>query len=205
MHTSNISDSMLKQWNANFYLRLSKEDGDKEESDSIKGQRELLHSYATNMPDITVVDEKVDDGYSGASFQRPAFTEMMEDIRAGKVNCVIVKDLSRFGRNFGEAGKYIEHVFPFLGVRFISVNDGIDSMAKKSRSDDIVVPFLNLINDAYCRDISIKIRSQLEVKRRKGAFVGAFPVFGYARDEANHNKFSVGSWMGRVPRLSPTS
>jgi len=96
---------------------------------------------------------------------------------------VLVKDLSRFGRNFGESGKYIEHVFPFLGVRFISVNDGIDSANKKGRSDDIVVPFLNLISDAYCRDISIKIRSQLDVKRKKGDFVGAFAVFGYKRGD----------------------
>lgn len=195
------NNDALKQWNACFYLRLSKEDGDKEESNSITGQRELLRNYVKNMQEITVINERVDDGFSGANFQRPAFTQMMEEVRAGRINCIIVKDLSRFGRSFGEAGKYIEHVFPFLGVRFIAVNDGIDSMAKSSRSDSIAVPFLNLINDAYCRDISIKIRSQLETKRRSGAFVGAFPVYGYARHETNHNKLVIDETAADVVRL----
>lgn len=122
---------------------------------------------------------------------------MMEDIRAGKVNCVLVKDLSRFGRDHIES----EHVFPFLGVRFIAVNDGIDSMEGNRQNDDIVVPFLNLINDAYCRDISIKIRSQLEVKRRKRAFVGAFPVFGYAREKKGDNKLIIDETAADVVRL----
>lgn len=189
-------------WRAALYLRLSKEDGDKEESDSIANQRGLLISHIQkHLPDVTVIAEKVDDGFSGATFQRPRFIEMMEEIRAGKINCVIVKDLSRFGRNFSESGKYIEHVFPFLDVRFISVNDGIDSMAKKSRNDDIVVPFLNLINDAYCRDISVKIRSQLDVKRRKGDFIGAFAVYGYMRDEHNHNRLAIDEPAADVVRL----
>jgi len=179
-HTEN---SEVKTWRGCLYLRISKEDGDKEESESITNQRALLLGHAEKLPGVTIVATKVDDGWSGANFQRPAFIEMMEEIRAGKIDCVLVKDLTRFGRNFGESGKYIEHVFPFLGVRFISVNDGIDSANKKGRSDDIVVPFLNLISDAYCRDISIKIRSQLETKRRKGDFVGAFAVYGYKRGD----------------------
>lgn len=178
----------VKTWRACLYLRISKEDGDKEESESITNQRALLLGHAEKLPGVTVVDTKIDDGWSGANFQRPAFIEMMEEIRAGKLDCVLVKDLTRFGRNFGESGKYIEHVFPFLGVRFISVNDCIDSANKKGRSDDIVVPFLNLISDAYCRDISIKIRSQLDVKRKKGDFVGAFAVYGYKRDESANNR-----------------
>ena len=203
MENNNINKKMPDEgWKAALYLRLSKEDGDKEESDSIANQRGLLLSHiGKNLPDVTVVTEKSDDGFSGANFQRPRFIEMMEDIRAGKINCVIVKDLSRFGRNFSESGKYIEHVFPFLGVRFISVNDGIDSMAKKSRSDDIVVPFLNLINDAYCRDISVKIRSQLDTKRKKGDFIGAFAVFGYMRDEMNKNRLVIDETAADVVKL----
>ena len=119
-HTTNAS---VEGWKAALYLRLSKEDGDKEESDSIGNQRGLLLSHVKKLPGVTVVAERIVDGYSGATFQRPAFIQMMEEIRAGKYNMVIVKDLSRFGRNFSEAGKYIEHVFPFLGVRFLSVND----------------------------------------------------------------------------------
>jgi len=176
-------NSEVKTWRACLYLRISKEDGDKEESESITNQRALLLSHAEKLSGVTVVATKIDDGWSGANFQRPAFIEMMEEIRAGKIDCVLVKDLTRFGRNFGESGKYIEHVFPFLGVRFVSANDGIDSANKKGRSDDIVVPFLNLISDAYCRDISIKIRSQLDVKRKKGDFVGAFAVYGYKRGD----------------------
>lgn len=189
-------------WDAVIYLRISKEDGDKEESDSITNQRDLILSHIQKyLPGVTVIAEKVDDGYSGATFQRPRFIEMMEEIRAGKINCVIVKDLSRFGRNFSESGKYIENIFPFLGVRFISVNDGVDSLAKKGRSDDIVVPFLNLVNDAYCRDISVKIRSQLEVKRKNGDFIGAFAVFGYARDGKNKNRLVIDEPAADVVRL----
>lgn len=194
-------DAVNGRFQAAFYLRLSKEDGDKEESDSIVNQRELLNSFAKNAPDIDVVSERVDDGHSGASFQRPDFQKMMEDIRAGRVNCVIVKDLSRFGRNFGEAGQYIEHVFPFLGVRFISVNDGIDTMRKKSHSDDIVIPFLNLVNDAYCRDISVKIRSQLDVKRKKGDFVGSFAVYGYRKSETDKNRLVIDDTAADIVRL----
>jgi len=190
-----------ENWKAALYLRLSKEDGDKEESESITNQRSLLLSHVNKLADVKVVSEAIDDGWSGATFARPAFTKMMEDIRAGRINCVIVKDLSRFGRSFGEAGKYIEHVFPFLNVRFISVNDGIDSNNKKSRSDEIVIPFLNLISDAYCRDISIKIRSQLDIKRKKGDFVSAFTVYGYKRDEHNHNRLVVDENAADIVKL----
>ena len=194
--------SAQEGWRAALYFRLSKEDGDKEESDSIAGQRELILAHINrNLPDVTVAAERIDDGFSGATFQRPRFIEMMEEIRAGKINCVIVKDLSRFGRNFSESGKYIEQIFPFLGVRFISVNDGIDSMHKKGRSDDIVVPFLNLVNDAYCRDISVKIRSHLDAKRKKGKFIGAFAVFGYMRDGKDKNKLVIDDTAADVVRL----
>lgn len=197
----NIVHGKEKTWRAALYLRISKEDGDKEESESITNQRALLISHAEKLAGVTVVATKIDDGWSGANFQRPAFIEMMEEIRAGKIDCVLVKDLTRFGRSFGEAGKYIEHVFPFLGVRFISVNDGIDSLHKNGRSDDIVVPFLNLISDAYCRDISIKIRSQLDVKRKKGDFVGAFAVYGYKRCENNRNKLAIDNPAADVVKM----
>ncbi len=195
------SPAAPEEWRAALYLRLSKEDGDKEESDSISNQRALILAHIQkHLPGVTVAAEKADDGFSGATFQRPRFIEMMEEIRAGKINCVIVKDLSRFGRNFSESGKYIENIFPFLGVRFISVNDGIDSIDNKGRGN-ITVPFLNLVNDAYCRDISIKIRSQLEAKRRKGDFIGAFAVFGYMRDEKNHNRLVIDGTAADIVKL----
>ena len=97
-------------------------------------------------------------------------------------------DLSRFGRNYIEAGNYIEKVFPFLGVRFIAINDGYDSAEKQNQSSNLVIPFKNLVNDAYCKDISVKIRSQLEIKRKKGEFLSAFAVYGYQKDPEDHNK-----------------
>lgn len=112
-----------KIWKAAIYVRLSKEDGDKEESDSITNQKALIREYIKSMPEICICSERVDDGYSGVNFERPDFTAMMGDIKAGQINCIIVKDLSRFGRNYIETGKYIQKLFPFLGVRFIAVND----------------------------------------------------------------------------------
>lgn len=189
-----------RTWNTALYVRLSKEDGDKEESDSITNQKELIRNYLQAFPNIKIVSERIDDGFSGTSFERPAFTKMMSEIKAGIVNCVVVKDLSRFGRNYTEAGRYIENVFPFMGVRFISVNDGIDTIAKKSNSDNILIPFKNLINDAYCRDISIKIRSQLEIKRKKGDFIGSFCVYGYLKDESNNNRIVIDDEAAAVVR-----
>ena len=167
-----------KIYHAAIYVRLSKEDGDvagasKAESNSISNQKELIRDFLKDKENIVVVSERVDDGYSGSSFERPGFQQMLEDIRRGAVDCVIVKDLSRFGREYIDTGRYIERLFPALGVRFIAVNDHYDSLRGDGQGDEILVPFKNLINDAYCRDISVKIRSHLEVKRRNGEFIGA--------------------------------
>lgn len=180
-----------KIYNADLYLRLSKEDGDKEESDSITNQKELIFDYLKSMEDIKIHEIRVDDGYSGVNFNRPAFQQMLEDIKTGKVDCVITKDLSRFGRNYIEVGKYLEKIFPYLGVRFIAINDNYDSARSDTQTDNIIIPFKNLINDAYCRDISIKIRSNLEVKRKKGDFVGAFAPYGYRKSEADKNRLEI--------------
>ncbi len=181
-----------KIYHAAIYVRLSKEDGDvasaaKAESNSISNQKNLIKDFLKDKDDIIVVSERVDDGYSGSNFERPGFQMMMEDIKRGTVDCVIVKDLSRFGREYIDSGKYIERLFPALGVRFIAVNDHIDSKNESER-DDIVVPFKNLMNDAYCRDISIKIRSHLEVKRKNGEYIGAFTPYGYKKDENDRNR-----------------
>ena len=136
-------------WQAALYVRLSREDGDKEESDSIQNQRTLLTQYARQEEDIIVQDIYVDDGWTGTNFQRPHFSRMMENIRSGSVNCVIVKDLSRFGRNYIDVGYYIEKVFPMMNIRFISVVDDLDSYKKPQTMNNILVPFKNLINDEY--------------------------------------------------------
>jgi len=172
------------------YGRLSKEDGDKIESDSIKNQRDLIHSYVERHPELKLVMEGYDDGYTGTNFDRPHFKEMLEAVKEQRVNCVIVKDLSRFGREYIEAGRYIEKLFPALGVRFIAINDNYDT-AHLDAASSLILPFRNLINDSYCRDTSIKIRSHFDVKRRNGDFIGSFAAYGYAKDPENKNRLVI--------------
>ena len=148
-------------------------------------------------PEIETVSIREDDGYSGVNFERPAFQQMLEDIRQGTVDCVVVKDLSRFGRNYIEVGRYLEKVFPMLGVRFIAVNDHYDSL-ETDAAGDIIVPFKNLINDSYCRDLSVKIRSNLAVKRKNGEYIGPFACYGYLKDEKRKGKLIVDPYAGQV-------
>lgn len=185
-------------YEADLYLRLSREDGDKAESDSIANQRDLLMDFLGAHPEIRLHKVQADDGYSGVNFQRPAFMNMMESVRNKEINCIIVKDFSRLGRNFIETGKYIEKVFPFMGVRFISVNDHFDSASPRTSSDNLLVPVKNLMNDAYCRDISIKIRSQLHVKRKKGQCIAPFAVYGYQKNPANKHQLIVDETAART-------
>ena len=185
-----------KIYHAAIYLRLSQEDGDisvsdKNESNSISTQRDLIHAYLQKQADILYETEFCDDGYTGTNFDRPGFNDMMKAVREKRVDCIVVKDLSRFGRDYIESGKYIQKIFPMLGIRFIAINDGYDSADTGNQSNDFVLPFKNLINDSYCRDISIKSRSNLEVKRRNGEFVNNFAVFGYMRSPDDKHKLII--------------
>ena len=173
------------------YVRLSQDDGDKEESNSIVNQKNLIRDFLSRHPEFTLVKEYPDDGYSGVNFNRPAFQEMMEDVKNHRINCIIVKDLSRFGRNYIETGKYLEQVFPFLGVRFIAINDNVDTGRSQTDAEQFVLPFKNLFNDSYCKDISTKVRSQLAIKRKNGDFVGSFACYGYLKDPADHNQLII--------------
>ena len=188
------------EYDADLYLRLSHEDGDKAESDSIANQRELLMDYLSSHPEIRLHEVRTDDGYSGVNYDRLGFIQMMEAVKAGEINCIIVKDFSRLGRNFIETGKYIEKIFPFMGVRFISVNDDYDSARPRTSSDNLIVPVKNLMNDAYCRDISIKIRSHLDIKRKKGQCIAPFAVYGYQKDEENKNHLVIDEEPAAVVR-----
>ena len=163
---------------AAIYLRLSREDGDKEESDSVGNQRKLLTEYVSKMENLIVYDVYVDDGYTGTSFNRPSFKRMIADIEEGKVNCVLVKDLSRFGRDYIDTGRYLERVFPELGVRFISVSDGIDSIRQ---AYDMLLPIKNIFNEQYARDISKKIQATVKSKQKAGEFIGSFTSYGYKK------------------------
>ena len=174
-------------WNAALYVRLSREDGDKDESDSIANQRELLKEFVKLEPDIRIQDIYVDDGWSGTNFDRPEFMRMAADIENGAADCVIVKDLSRFGRNYIDVGRYIEQIFPLTNIRFIAVSENIDSVKNPQSLNSIIVPFKNLINDEYCRDISNKVRSSLDMKRKQGKHIGSFACYGYIKNPNEHN------------------
>lgn len=167
-----------------LYLRLSREDGDKTESDSIANQRTLLEAYAADHPELCIVDEFVDDGYSGSNFDRPEFEQLLKALQEWKVNCIVVKDFSRLGRNFVETGQYLEQVFPLFGVRFIAINDNYDSLNRQSR-DGMLVPIKSMINEMYSKDLSQKIQSCFRSKEARGEIYTPVP-FGYKKDQKNH-------------------
>ena len=187
----------MESWNTAGYLRLSREDGDKAESDSIANQRKLLEQYLSSHPELHLIEFYQDDGYTGTNFDRPAFRKMEADLESGKVNCVLVKDLSRFGRDYIEMGRYLERVFPTQGVRFIAVNDHVDS---QQGSYDMLLPMKNIFNTQYARDISDKVRSAIHAKQQRGEFIGAFPSYGYQKDPANHNRLVVDPAAAQVVR-----
>ena len=189
--------SLDRHYRAAIYLRLSREDGDfscsseKFESNSISNQRLVIMDFLKKCPEITFTREYCDDGYTGANFDRPEFQKMMEAVKKGEIDCIVVKDLSRFGREYIDAGAYIQKLFPLLGVRFIAINDNYDNAQPGAADNELILPFKNLMNDSYCRDISIKVRSNLEAKRRNGQFVGSKVVYGYMRSPENKNLLVV--------------
>ena len=168
-------------WRCACYLRLSREDGTPGESESIAGQRALLANYLSNHPELQTVGEFVDDGWSGVRFDRPGLTALLEAVKRGSVNCILVKDFSRFGRNYIETGRYLERIFPALGVRFLSVTDGYDSLTARQSGDGLLLAFRSLINDAYSRDLSVKARAQRAIRRQQGLYQGPCPLYGYIR------------------------
>ena len=211
------SNRQSKYFYAAMYLRLSREDSDagavadsgspggagatfKAESNSIGSQRELIRSFIREQEDMELFDCYADDNYSGSNFERPEFKRMISDIEAGRVNCVIVKDLSRFGRDYIETGRYLDQVFPALGVRFIALTDRYDSFSADAGERNIVLPVKNFINDSYCRDISTKVKSQLAVKRRKGECLAAFAVYGYRKSAEDRNTLLVDDYAAEIVR-----
>ena len=193
-------------YSAGLYLRLSRDDSamdadsGRTESISIGSQRELIRSFIREQEDMELFDCYADDNYSGSNFERPEFKRMISDIEAGRVNCVIVKDLSRFGRDYIETGRYLDQVFPALGVRFIALTDRYDSFSADAGERNIVLPVKNFINDSYCRDISTKVKSQLAVKRRKGECLAAFAVYGYRKSAEDRNTLLVDDYAAEIVR-----
>ena len=186
-NTLPISNQKTKSFRVGLYIRLSREDGDKEESSSVTNQREILKRYVSEQPNFFIVKEYVDDGWTGTNFDRPKFKEMIEDIEAGIIDTVITKDLSRLGRERLGVGHYTEIYFPEHNVRYIALLDNIDTYIDSGMND--MAPFKGVINDMYVRDISKKIRSSLIERKKAGNFLGVTAPYGYKKDP--NNKFHL--------------
>ena len=184
----------MKKYNVAAYIRLSVDDGDKAESNSVKNQKEMIRGYINNQEDMNLYDFYVDDGYSGTSFDRPGFKSMIQDMYDKKFDTIMVKDLSRLGRNYIDTGRYIEDIFPENKIRFIAINDNVDlkNFAGGVPEDNgLIVPFKNIMNDAYAGDISKKTKSVLNTKVKNGDFIGSVAPFGYLKDPKDKHKMIV--------------
>ena len=180
------------------YCRLSKDDGENKISESIENQMKLILEYVSKSEDLEIADIYIDDGYSGLYFaDRPEFQRMMEDIYQGRIQGVITKDISRLGREHIETSNYIERVFPSLGVRYIAILDGVDSLLHRNEE---LAQFKTLFNDMYSRDISKKIRGALSIQKKRGQFMSGFAPYGYIRDPANKHHFLVDEEAAKVVR-----
>ena len=181
------------------YLRISDEDFDlkqnvlKDESTSISAQRRLIHSYIETKPELVQMNirEFLDDGYSGTNFERPAIQEIFQLVSENRISAIIVKDMSRFGRNYIETGCYIEQVFPMLGIRFIAINDSYDSSDYDGNTPGLEMAFKNVIYDYYSKDLSAKVKSIKKIQQQRGDFVAAKPPYGYIISPADRHKLEV--------------
>jgi len=190
--TKDSAGKTYKSWKVGVYIRLSKDDGN-EVSLSIKHQKERMLEYIESHADeFNLVEIYADDGFSGTDSNRENFQRLLADIKSRKINCVIVKDLSRLSRNYIEAGQYIEQFFTEYDVRFISLElPALDSYKHPEQMNSIIVPIQNIINDDYCRQVSIKIRGVFNTKRRKGEYIGGFAPYGYLRDPEDTHRFVI--------------
>lgn len=182
-----VQKKLAKMYRTAIYVRLSREDGDvaghlKDESDSISNQKSLISHYMSQKEELSLCEVYEDDGFSGVFMDRPGFLAMQKDIVAGKVDCVIVKDLSRLGRNYVEVGRTVEEFLDEYGIRIIAINDGIDTMDGDEKVREFIIPFLNIMYEQYARDTSYKTRGSLDTKRREGQFIGSFAPYGYKKE-----------------------
>ena len=182
------AESKQRVYAVGGYVRLSVEDSGKPGTDTIEEQKSLIVGYIEEHADLRLVRLYCDNGHTGTNFERPAFDQLMNDIRAGKIDCIVVKDLSRFGRNYLETGNYLERVFPYIDVRFIAVTDHFDTLTAERNSDGYIIPLKNIINEVYSRDISRKSASVLAEKQRKGEFIGTWAAYGYRKCEDDPHK-----------------
>ena len=195
---------LTTKWSVGEYNRLSKEDGDKPESDSIQNQHsinqkhlEYLREQGEQIESVTVYS---DDGYAGGNFKRPRYQALIRDIESGKINCIIFKDNSRLGRNYPELGRLMEDYFPQKGVRVISVLNNLDSVKDPRGYCSAIVSFSNIVNDDYIRQLSIKIKCTLTMKRERGEFIGNYAPFGYQKDSADRHRLVVDEEQAEIVR-----
>ena len=177
-----------EKYKAAGYARLSIEDSGKPGAETIETQKSMITEYIEKSPDMDYVSLFYDNGMTGTDFKRPGFEQLMDLVRSGKINCIVVKDLSRFGRNYKETGNYLERIFPFLGVRFVAITDGFDSLTAERGPNGFIVPLKNLINESYSRDISRKVASALHTKQKRGEYIGAWAPYGYNKDPDDSHK-----------------
>ena len=189
-----------KDIRAAAYLRLSIEDGDKAESNSIGNQRELIRDFVAERPELHLVGEYADDGYTGTNFDRPGFQKMMDGVRSGEIDTIIVKDLSRFGRDYIGVGEYMEQIFPLLGVRLISINDNYDSSNYNGTTLGMDLVVSNLVNTMYCRDAGKKLRTANRVKWRKGISTASAAPFGYQFDPNRKGSYIIDPPAAKIVR-----
>lgn len=175
------SEKQQRIYRAGGYIRLSVEDSGKPGADTIEAQKELVLEYIEAQADMQFCGLFCDNGWTGTNFNRPEFERMMEAVRSGKIDCIVVKDLSRFGRNYRETGDYLERIFPLLGVRFVAVNDSFDTLTAERSQDGYIVPLKNIINAVYSKDIGRKSRSALAIKQQRGEFIGHWAAYGYRK------------------------
>lgn len=180
-------------WNVGAYVRLSKEDDALSDSDSqsVLIQKRLIDKYLVDHPELKLYDYFIDDGYTGTDLERPRFQNLKEAFESGKINCVIVKDLSRLARNNEQSGNLVKVIFPFYKIRFISINDGLDTFENPDSVNRLDVSFKNIMNDEYSRDISLKERTASNARRVKGEFLGSFAPYGYKKDPADKYKLII--------------
>ena len=190
-------------WKTALYLRLSRDDGNEAESNSIASQREILKEYINRYPDMEIYETYVDDGYSGTNFDRPDFSRMMNDIYAGRVNCVLVKDLSRFARNYTEAGTYLDKIFVKLRVRFIALNNQLDTgVAGANPFNQLVqVGITNIMNEGQAAITSVNVRGTLNLRRKQGKFIGSFPTYGYLKDPDDSHHLIIDEETAPIIRM----
>ncbi len=181
----------MKKWILGIYRRRSFDEKIEEESNSVVNQKKLIDDYLVDKNDIIIYKDYVDDGYTGTDFNRPGYKKMLNDIKKKKINGVIVKDLSRLGRNYIEVGNFIDEIVPEYGLRFISVNDNVDSFKNPNMMDSLEIPFKNLMNESYSKDSSKKMRSSLKASKKSGNFIGKTAPFGYLKDPDDVHKLII--------------